>query len=70
MHVCSYILIQLIIQIPIPITEKKYFMVTFIGSILWIAAYSYLMVWWATTAGDTIGIPPPVSLFINNPALL
>lgn len=41
-------------------SKKKYFVITFTGSILWIAVYSYLMVWWATVAGDTIGIPPPV----------
>lgn len=41
---------------------KKYFPVTFIGSILWIAAYSYLMVWWANVAGDTAKIPPEVSI--------
>ena len=35
-------------------------MVTFIGSILWIAVFSYLMVWWATVTGDTVGIPPEV----------
>ncbi|XP_044006996.1 sodium/potassium/calcium exchanger Nckx30C isoform X2 [Aphidius gifuensis] len=39
---------------------KKFFAVTFIGSIIWIAAYSYLMVWWANVAGDTIQIPPEV----------
>ncbi|XP_043281108.1 sodium/potassium/calcium exchanger Nckx30C isoform X2 [Venturia canescens] len=39
---------------------KKFFVVTFIGSILWIAAYSYLMVWWANVAGATIQIPPEV----------
>ncbi|XP_063971889.1 sodium/potassium/calcium exchanger Nckx30C isoform X1 [Diachasmimorpha longicaudata] len=39
---------------------KKFFAVTFIGSIFWIAAYSYLMVWWANVAGDTIRIPPEV----------
>jgi hypothetical protein len=39
---------------------RKFFPITFIGSILWIAAYSYLMVWWATIAGETIGIPPEV----------
>ncbi|XP_076267834.1 sodium/potassium/calcium exchanger Nckx30C-like isoform X2 [Rhynchophorus ferrugineus] len=39
---------------------KKFFPVTFLGSILWIAAYSYLMVWWANRAGDTVGIPPEV----------
>ncbi|XP_034935290.1 sodium/potassium/calcium exchanger Nckx30C isoform X2 [Chelonus insularis] len=39
---------------------KKFFAVTFIGSIFWIAAYSYLMVWWANVTGDTIQIPPEV----------
>jgi solute carrier family 24 (sodium/potassium/calcium exchanger), member 2 len=39
---------------------KKYYPVTFIGSIVWIAIYSYLMVWWANVAGDTADIPPEV----------
>ncbi|XP_035905220.1 sodium/potassium/calcium exchanger Nckx30C isoform X2 [Anopheles stephensi] len=39
---------------------KKFFPVTFIGSIVWIAAYSYLMVWWATVVGDTSKIPAEV----------
>lgn len=39
---------------------KKYFPVTFIGSIMWIAVYSYLMVWWANVAGDTAEISPEV----------
>lgn len=39
---------------------KRYFPVTFIGSIVWIAAFSYLMVWWANVAGDTARIPPEV----------
>ena len=42
------------------ISEKKYFVVTFVGSIVWIALYSYLMVWWATVTGDVIGIPDQV----------
>jgi hypothetical protein len=41
--------------------ERKFFIITFTGSILWIAVYSYLMVWWATVAGETMSIPPPVS---------
>lgn len=41
-------------------TKKKFFVITFLGSIIWIAAYSYLMVWWATVAGNTIGIPEAV----------
>ncbi|XP_056632586.1 sodium/potassium/calcium exchanger Nckx30C isoform X3 [Diorhabda carinulata] len=39
---------------------KKFFPVTFLGSIVWIAAYSYLMVWWANMVGDTVLIPPEV----------
>ncbi|XP_038669355.1 sodium/potassium/calcium exchanger 2 isoform X2 [Scyliorhinus canicula] len=36
--------------------SKKYFIGTFLGSILWIGAFSYLMVWWAHQVGETIGI--------------
>jgi K+-dependent Na+/Ca+ exchanger-like protein len=39
---------------------KKFFVITFLGSIIWIAAYSYLMFWWATVAGKVIGIPDTV----------
>ena len=46
---------------PLFITEKKFFYITFIGSILWIALYSYLMVWWATITGKIFGIPDVVS---------
>ncbi|XP_043775817.1 sodium/potassium/calcium exchanger 1 isoform X3 [Cervus elaphus] len=35
---------------------KKFFVITFLGSILWIAMFSYLMVWWAHQVGETIGI--------------
>jgi len=41
-------------------SARKFFPITFLGSILWIAAFSYLMVWWATITGQTIGIPPEV----------
>jgi len=41
-------------------SSKKFFPITFLGSILWIAAFSYLMVWWATVTGNTVGIPPEV----------
>lgn len=27
---------------------------------LWIAFYSYLMVWWATTIGVTLGVPTEI----------
>ncbi|XP_055516940.1 sodium/potassium/calcium exchanger 1 [Leucoraja erinacea] len=36
--------------------SKKYFFGTFIGSILWIGAFSYLMVYLAHQVGETIGI--------------
>ncbi|XP_048523804.1 sodium/potassium/calcium exchanger Nckx30C isoform X3 [Dendroctonus ponderosae] len=39
---------------------KRFFPVTFLGSIVWIAAYSYLMVWWANRTGQTFGIAPEV----------
>uniref|UniRef100_A0A8C5LUW4 Solute carrier family 24 member 2 n=1 Tax=Leptobrachium leishanense TaxID=445787 RepID=A0A8C5LUW4_9ANUR len=37
-------------------SSKKFFPVTFFGSITWIAIFSYLMVWWAHQVGETIGI--------------
>lgn len=43
-------------------SKRKYFPVTFIGSIMWIAAYSYFMVWWANVAGETVEIPPEVKM--------
>ena len=39
---------------------RNFFPITFIGSILWIAVFSYLMVWWATISGDAFSIPPEV----------
>ncbi|XP_044050133.1 sodium/potassium/calcium exchanger 1 isoform X2 [Siniperca chuatsi] len=36
--------------------SRKFFVATFLGSILWIAVFSYLMVWWAHQVGETIGI--------------
>ncbi|GFN90999.1 sodium/potassium/calcium exchanger 2 [Plakobranchus ocellatus] len=40
--------------------RRKFFPVTFVGSICWIAGFSYLMVWWANQTGETIGIPDEV----------
>uniref|UniRef100_A0A3P8V7F9 Sodium/potassium/calcium exchanger 1 n=1 Tax=Cynoglossus semilaevis TaxID=244447 RepID=A0A3P8V7F9_CYNSE len=40
----------------LPDKFRKFFVVTFLGSILWIAIFSYLMVWWAHQVGETIGI--------------
>ncbi|KAJ0001790.1 hypothetical protein NQD34_001586, partial [Periophthalmus magnuspinnatus] len=37
--------------------SKRYFAMTFVGSILWIGIFSYLMVWWAhQVSGETVGI--------------
>ncbi|XP_069090828.1 sodium/potassium/calcium exchanger 3 isoform X1 [Pleurodeles waltl] len=36
---------------------EKWFMVTFAMSTVWIAAYSYVMVWMVTIIGFTLGIP-------------
>ena len=35
---------------------------------MWIAAFSYLMVWWATVTGDAFSIPPEVcaNKFLSN----
>ncbi|XP_063760630.1 sodium/potassium/calcium exchanger 1 isoform X2 [Eleginops maclovinus] len=36
--------------------SRHFFVITFLGSILWIAVFSYFMVWWAHQVGETIGI--------------
>ncbi|XP_022605275.1 sodium/potassium/calcium exchanger 1-like [Seriola dumerili] len=38
------------------LASRRYFVMTFIGSILWIGVFSYLMVWWAHQVGETVGI--------------
>jgi len=50
------------ITIPDPQDPKrqKFFPLAFLMSIIWIAVYSYFMVWWATVTGDTIGISDAV----------
>ncbi|VDN22783.1 unnamed protein product [Gongylonema pulchrum] len=42
------------------IKARKWFPFTFVGSILWIAFYSYLMVWMANTIGETMAIPTEI----------
>ncbi|XP_028909597.1 sodium/potassium/calcium exchanger 2 isoform X6 [Ornithorhynchus anatinus] len=37
-------------------SARKFFPISFFGSISWIAIFSYLMVWWAHQVGETIGI--------------
>ncbi|VDK69079.1 unnamed protein product [Litomosoides sigmodontis] len=41
-------------------SKKKYFIITFMGSILWIGFFSYLMVWWARVIGETLSIPDEI----------
>ncbi|KAM4614615.1 sodium/potassium/calcium exchanger 3 [Polymixia lowei] len=36
---------------------ETWFMASFVGSTLWIAAFSYIMVWMVTVIGFTLGIP-------------
>jgi len=40
--------------------RKKFFALSFLISILWIMVFSYLMVWWATTIGNVVGISDAV----------
>ncbi|KAJ0069840.1 hypothetical protein NL108_015067, partial [Boleophthalmus pectinirostris] len=54
----SFIRVNVLIIITSFILQKsrKFFVMTFLGSIIWIAIFSYLMVWWAHQVGETIGI--------------
>lgn len=56
------LMIPMWITIPDPQDEKrkKFFPIAFIVSIVWIAVFSYFMVWWATLVGDTFGISDAV----------
>ncbi|RWS17735.1 sodium/potassium/calcium exchanger 2-like isoform X1 [Dinothrombium tinctorium] len=40
--------------------KRRFYYMSFLGSILWIAIFSYLMVWWANLVGETFGIPSEV----------
>jgi len=40
--------------------RKNWFFATFMMSIFWIGALSFLMVWMAEAFGNAVGIPPPV----------
>ncbi|KAK3596839.1 hypothetical protein CHS0354_015698 [Potamilus streckersoni] len=39
---------------------RKLYMLTFVMSVFWIAAFSYVMVWMVVIAGDALGIPDTV----------
>ena len=63
MYVISFpIIICLVLTIPDVRKSKfkKCFAISFIMSIVWLAFFSYLMVWWATVFGNTVGIPSAV----------
>uniref|UniRef100_A0A8C5G9P8 Sodium/potassium/calcium exchanger 1 n=1 Tax=Gouania willdenowi TaxID=441366 RepID=A0A8C5G9P8_GOUWI len=38
----------------------KFFILTFVGSSVWIAVFLYLIVWWGHQVGDIVGIPEPI----------
>jgi hypothetical protein len=62
-YVCLFpIMIVLYMTLPDTRTPrgKKFFVWGFLGSILWIAIFSYFMVWWADRTGETFGIAPEV----------
>jgi len=40
--------------------QARFFPLSFIFSILWIAAFSYLMLWWTSEIGKTIPIEPEI----------
>ena len=63
----SYVLVLPLILpmwVTLPDTRKpafrNFYPITFVGSILWIAVFSYLMVWWSTITGEAFSIPPEV----------
>ncbi|XP_076816479.1 sodium/potassium/calcium exchanger 2-like isoform X2 [Clavelina lepadiformis] len=64
---CVYVLIfpiTFLLWITLPdvrkANKKKWFMGSFFGSIIWIALFSYVMVWMAHQIGDTIGLSEAV----------
>lgn len=56
--------LNLLMFLTIPDCKKeklaKFFIVSFIMSLVWIAAFSYCMVWWASVLGFALGIPDAV----------
>ena len=39
------------------LAKKHLWPITFVGSMLWLMVYSYLMVWWTTKVGEAWGVP-------------
>lgn len=42
--------------------KRNWYPWTFVWSLIWIVAFSYLMVWWAKEVGKTLHIPTEVSV--------
>merc|ERR1712037_130970 len=40
--------------------RERYYPIAFVMSIIWIAIFSYFMVWWATLTGEALGISDAV----------
>uniref|UniRef100_A0A0N5AHA6 Na_Ca_ex domain-containing protein n=1 Tax=Syphacia muris TaxID=451379 RepID=A0A0N5AHA6_9BILA len=49
--------------------QRKWYPITFVGSICWIAFYSYIMVWMANTFGETCAIPTEVTVIVARKGL-
>jgi len=47
----------------IPEPDSKWFLATFIVSLIWIAGFSFLLVWWTEVLGQVLGIPTIVMGF-------
>jgi len=41
-------------------SSRKFFILTLLGSSFWICVLIYLLVWWSTVTGTTLGVPPEV----------
>ena len=56
--------VRLPLWITLPDTRKpssrKLFPISLVGSIIWICIFLYLLIWWSTVAGNTLGVPPEV----------
>ena len=41
--------------------RRKFFIFTYILSLVWIGIISYLLVWWTTTFGRVVALPAPIT---------
>ncbi|TRY75664.1 hypothetical protein TCAL_01276 [Tigriopus californicus] len=45
---------------PYHLSKRKFYLLTFIGSILWIALLTYLLIWWSVVVSQVLAIPDAV----------